>query len=435
MKNVIRKLDAANMAEQVTDVRMRTHQLLHGLNAEQLMGSKLATVNPMRWEVGHAAYFYEYWVLRHHLKQGTIREDSDALFDSIHIAHDDRWDLPLPSKEETLSYMQTVMEQVLKALKENDDEQLKYLIQYAIFHEDMHTEAYTYTRQTHNYPAPNLNHESTRILKAQMLKGDAKIPGGCFMLGAHQTDGFVFDNEKWAHEVRLEPFNISKTAVSNAQYLAFVEAGGYQSQQFWTNEGWQWLQQSQLGQPLYWRVQNQQWQHKEFDQWVDLPLTSAVIHVCWYEAKAYCQWADRRLPSEAEWEAAAAAEPNADGTALNGHKRYFPWGDAEPTQQHANLDGFALGTNDVSAHAKGDSAFGCRQMIGNVWEWTEDTFEPYPDFKADMYEDYSQPLFNTTKVLRGGAWTTRGRMIRNTWRTYYGPDRNDVFAGFRTCSL
>ncbi len=435
MNKALRKLDASIITNQALDVRQRTLQLIQGLSAEQLMGKQLATVNPLRWEVGHAAYFYEFWILRHHLKLNAIRDDSDSLFDSIHIAHDDRWDLPLPSMQDTLQYMNTVLQNVVSALKNADDEQLKYLAQYAVFHEDMHTEAYTYTRQTHNYPAPDFEHEITRILSAPSLTGDAKILGGRFMLGATKQDGFVFDNEKWAHEVFLKPFNISKTAVSNEEYLKFVTANGYANKQFWSDDGWQWLQKVQLQHPVYWRQNKQQWQHKEFDQWRELPLSAAVIHVCWHEAQAYCQWAGRRLPTEAEWEAAAAAQPNKDGTALSDKKRYFPWGDDEPTMQHANLDGFALGTNDVSAHAVGDSAFGCRQMIGNVWEWTQDTFAPFPNFTADMYEDYSQPLFNITKVLRGGAWTTRGRMIRNTWRTYYGADRNDVFAGFRTCAL
>lgn len=429
------RLSTTIISEQVKDVRNRTLQLLKGLSAEQLMGDKLPTVNPMLWEVGHAAFFYEFWILRHHLKQNALRDDADNLYDSITIAHDDRWDLPLPSKQATLQYMQDILHNVLKALSQAKDEQLKYLTQYAVFHEDMHTEAYTYTRQTHQYPAPDFEHKSTRILQSEVIKGDAKILGGQFMLGATKEDGFVFDNEKWAHEVTLKPFQISKTAVSNQEYLAFVVAGGYSNQNYWSDEGWQWLQTSQLSHPIYWQNNNEQWQHKEFDQWLDLPLTAAIIHVSWYEAQAYCEWAGRRLPTEAEWEAAAAAEPNEAGTALSEKKRYYPWGDEEPTEKHANLDGFALGTNDVSAHAAGDSAFGCRQMIGNVWEWTQDTFKPYPDFTPDMYEDYSQPLFYNTKVLRGGAWTTRGRMIRNTWRTYYGAGRNDVFAGFRTCAL
>ena len=177
------------------------------------------------------------------------------------------------------------------------------------------------------------------------------------------------------------------------------------------------------------------WQFRQFDRWLTLPENAALIHVCWHEAQAYCRWAARRLPSEVEWEVAASAEASADGACLSFDKRRFPWGDEPPNADRANLDGYALGTVDVGAHAAGDSAFGCRQMIGNVWEWTEDSFGPYPGFVPDMYEDYSQPLFGHTKVLRGGAWTTRARMIRNTWRTYYGADRNDVFAGFRTCAL
>jgi iron(II)-dependent oxidoreductase len=157
--------------------------------------------------------------------------------------------------------------------------------------------------------------------------------------------------------------------------------------------------------------------------------------VSWHEAEAYCRWAKRRLPTEAEWELAAAGAPDAGGASIDARMRRFPWGDAAPTPDLANLDGRALGCIDVAALPAGDSAFGCRQMIGNVWEWTGTTFHPYPDFTPDMYKDYSQPLFGNTKVLRGGAWTTRSRLIRNTWRNYYGPDRNDVLAGFRTCAL
>jgi iron(II)-dependent oxidoreductase len=299
----------------------------------------------------------------------------------------------------------------------------------------MHNEAYTYTRQTLNYPEPDIGKAGHRILDAGDLKGDASIPGGRFMLGATPQDGFVFDNEKWAHSVEIEPFKIARAAVSNGDYLKFVQADAYNRQEFWDDEGWQWLEQAGLEHPVYWRHDADGWKIRQFDQWQALPLNAALIHVCWHEAMAYCRWAGRRLPTEAEWEVAAAAEPAADGQSLAAIKRHFPWGNEAPRPDQANLDGYALGTIDVGAHAAGDSAFGCRQMIGNVWEWTQDTFAPYPGFVPDMYQDYSQPLFGITKVLRGGAWTTRARMIRNTWRTYYGPDRNDVFAGFRTCAL
>jgi iron(II)-dependent oxidoreductase len=431
----MRSLNPATITRQMMDAHARTLKLIDGLDDAQMMGEKLATVNPLRWEIGHAAYFYEFWVLRQHLGHAPIRADSDSLYDSITIAHDDRWNLPLPSLGETRGYIESVLEKIKKVLADGDDPKRDYLAQYAVFHHDMHNEAYTYTRQTLNYPTPDIALPGHVILDAGGWDGDAEIPGGSFMLGASKGDGFVFDNEKWAHEVEVKPFRIAKAAVSYGDFAAFVEAGGYQKRAYWDDAGWAWREQRELQHPAYWRRQNGHWQVRQFDQWHSLALNAALIHVCWHEAQAYCHWAGRRLPTEAEWELAATGELSADGKKLSANKRYFPWGDAEPTAEHANLDGYALGTVDVGAHAAGDSAFGCRQMIGNVWEWTQDTFNPYPGFEPDMYRDYSQPLFGITKVLRGGAWTTRGRMIRNSWRTYYGPDRNDVFAGFRTCAL
>jgi len=427
-------VDASILAAELQDAHQRSMALIAGLDSGQLIGPKLSIINPLRWEIGHAAYFYEYWVLRQHLGHQPRRADADRLYDSITVAHDDRWDLPLPPLDSTLEYIDQVHHDVLDALQQGSDDQRDYLAQYAVFHHDMHNEAYTYTRQTLQYPAPDFG-LAPAIGPAGALPGDAQVPGGRFMLGAMQGDDFVFDNEKWAHEVELAPFRIARAAVSNRDFLDFVEAGGYSDRHYWDDTGWAWREQSGLEHPVYWANRSDGWQLRKFDQWIELPLDTALIHTCWHEAQAYCRWAGRRLPTEAEWEAAAAAEPSADGCSLAATKRRFPWGDHAPTANHANLDGYALGTVDVAACAAGDSAFGCRQMIGNVWEWTEDTFGPYPGFTPDMYQDYSQPLFGITKVLRGGAWPTRGRMIRNTWRTYYGPERNDVFAGFRTCAL
>jgi iron(II)-dependent oxidoreductase len=431
----MQKLNPHTIADQLEDAHQRTMALIDGLSREQLMGPLLATVNPLLWEIGHAAYFYEFWVLRQHLNRAPVRDDADRLYDSITIAHDDRWDLPLPELQQTLAYIEAVEDRVRASLAAGDDEKRDYLAQYAVFHHDMHNEAYTYTRQTLNYPEPDIGRAGHGILDAGGLRGDVSIPGGTFMLGASQEDGFVFDNEKWAHRVEIAPFRIARAAVSNGDYLKFVQADGYGKREYWDEQGWQWRQQAGLEHPVYWRQGADGWETRRFDRWQALPMNAALIHVSWHEAQAFCRWAGRRLPTEAEWEVAAAAEPAADGQSLAARKRRFPWGDDPPRADQANLDGYALGSVDVGAHAAGDSAFGCRQMIGNVWEWTHDTFAPYPGFVPDMYQDYSQPLFGITKVLRGGAWTTRARMIRNTWRTYYGPDRNDVFAGFRTCAL
>jgi iron(II)-dependent oxidoreductase len=428
------RIMSTNLVARMEDARARTLALIDGLDSAQLMGPRLAIVNPLHWEIGHAAYFYEYWVLRQHLGEDPGRADVDGLYDSINIAHDERWDLPLPALPETLAYMREVLERVKIHLEQGPpDARQDYLVRYAVFHEDMHTEAFTYTRQTLGYPAPAIGSAVEAAWRAGGLGGDAAIPGGRFMLGARPRDGFVFDNEKWAHPLEVAPFRIARAAVSNAEYAAFVDDGGYGRRELWSEDGWQWRSAASLEHPVYWRRGTAGWELRRFDRWEALPAHAAVIHVSWHEAQAYCRWAGRRLPTELEWEVAAAGEP--DGATLAPVKRRYPWGDVPPDGTRANLDGGALGAIDVGALPAGDSAFGCRQMMGNVWEWTDTVFESYPGFTPDMYQDYSQPLFGQTRVLRGGGWATRGRLIRNTWRNYYGPERNDVFAGFRTCAL
>ena len=431
------KLDPQDLIQQLTDARERTCALIDQLSDEQLIGPRLPTINPLRWEIGHTAYFYEYWVLRQHYKEPALIDDIDELFDSIHIAHDSRWDLKLPTLQNTIDYMQQVKEKVIAYLSNGQvDEHRDYLVQYAIFHEDMHCEAFTYTRQLLHYPVPKITSAQQQDEYIEEVSGDVSIPGGYFSLGAAPEDLFVFDNEKWAHKQLVEPFKISRLAVTNKDYIEFVQDGGYQSEVFWCEQGWQWCVVNQMQHPTYWRkTNNQGWQIRWFDQWQDIDLNTAVININWYEANAYCRWASRRLPTELEWEVAAAGQPNADGSGLSDTKRYYPWGDQTCQNQHATFNGVTLGPSHVSAKPAGDSAFGCRQMLGNVWEWTSSTFAPYPDFVADMYQDYSQPLFGKTKVLRGGCWASRSRLLRNTWRNYYAPERNDIFAGFRTCAL
>jgi len=330
--------------------------------------------------------------------------------------------------------MNSVLQHELELLRTIElDNYAKYFYLLALFHEDMHNEAFLYTRQTLSYPKPKfIDNQKDHSFENKLLVStdeDICIAGGLFRLGAERNDEFIFDNEKWAHEVNIARFKIAKYAVSNQQYLEFVEDRGYQKERYWSNEAWAWRKKENLQHPVYWKHDSGgQWYEKQFDQWVLLEFNHAVIHVSWYEAQAFCKWSNRRLPSEAEWEFAAAYDPAKE------QKNIYPEGN-ELNHCHANLDCVNLGTTDVTAYPEGDNAFGCRQMYGNVWEWTVSTFIPYPGFSPDWYREYSQPLFERTKVLRGGAWTTRSRMLRCTLRNYYGPDRNDVFAGFRTCAV
>ena len=427
-----------NLILQLTDARARTCALIDQLSEEQLIGPRLPTVNPLRWEIGHAAYFYEFWILRNHYKQSPLISGIDELFDSIHIPHESRWDLKLPTLSDTIKYMQQVKDRVVHYLSNGQQDSTRdYLTQYAIFHEDMHCEAFTYTRQTLEYPEPKISFESNTQDTIESVSGDASIPGGTFLLGAVKSNNFIFDNEKWSHEQIVTPFKISKLAVSNEEYEQFVNSGGYEQRKYWCVNGWNWKTKNNINHPVYWRMNNDTntWQVRLFDKWNSLNAKAAVVNINWYEANAYCKWSQRRLPTELEWEVAASAVPSDDGLSLMSEKRYFPWGGEAPESEHANFNGERLGPVDVNEKSTGDSAFGCRQMLGNVWEWTDSIFYPYPDFTPDMYEDYSQPLFGKTRVLRGGCWATRARLMRNTWRNYYGPERNDVFAGFRTCAL
>jgi iron(II)-dependent oxidoreductase len=418
----------------IPEARQRTFDLVADLSDEQLLGPRLAIVNPLRWEIAHVAWFQEQWVLRHALGEPPIRADGDALYDSSAVAHDTRWDLPLPSRPETLAYMREVRDRVLDRLRRGQPApRLVYLALYSVFHEDMHDEAFTYTRQTLGYPAPPGLADRSGA-EAGPVEGDASVPGGPFLLGADAGEPFLFDNEKWAHPVEVNPFRIARGAVTQAEFARFVDDGGYGRRELWSEGGWAWRVAAVAEGPVYWRRGGGGWERRDFDQWVALEPHRPVLHVNWYEAEAYCRWAGRRLPTEAEWEAAASLEPRGDGSGFAGRKRRFPWGDEPPTPDRANLDARALGCLDAGALPAGDSAFGCRQMIGNVWEWTSSDFLPYPGFAPDMYSDYSQPWFRTHKVLRGGCWVTRSRVLRNTWRNFYPPDRRDVWAGFRTCA-
>ncbi len=423
-----------NISKALLDVRSRTLALVEGLNDEEMMGKVLPTVNPLKWEIAHAAYFHETWVLRHLGGQAAVNEKADELFDSINIQHEDRWDLPLPSLANTFEYMSSVLQYELELLRNIElDDYAKYFYLLALFHEDMHNEAFIYTRQTLSYPKPNFiksrNYSSLQSDHTVNRNEDISIPGGSFMLGAERKNEFIFDNEKWAHAVKVAPFKIAKFAVSNEQYLEFVEDDGYKKEKYWSDEAWRWRKIKNLQHPVYWKKDsNDNWYVKTFDVWESLRPSHAVMHVSWYEAVAFCKWSNRRLPTEAEWEFTAASNPN---VAKDNHYEKI----INPDGIDANLDCTNLGTVNVAAFPKSDNAFGCRQMFGNVWEWTSSTFKPYPGFSPDWYSEYSRPLFEKTKVLRGGAWTTRSRMLRNTLRNYYGPDRNDVFAGFRTCAI
>jgi ergothioneine biosynthesis protein EgtB len=423
----------AELAVQLREARACTLGLTQDLSSDQLMGPMLPIVNPVLWEIGHVGWFHEYWTLRNVHGRAPLLKRADRLWNSSTVAHSTRWDLDLPDREGIFGFLSQVLDRQLGWLDRGVDAPGRYFYELAIRHEDMHVEALAYTRQTLKYAEPEIVGGSPAA-RAGAWPGDAEVPGGGWQLGSTAADGFVFDNEKWAHEVELEPFRIAKAPVTNGEFAAFLEAGGYRTREFWSDAGWAWRERAGRERPAYWLPkQNGAWTWRRYNRIEALPPDAPVAFVNWHEAQAWCRWAGRRLPTEAEWEAAAVGEPV--GGRLAGTKRRWPWGDEPPGRDRANLGLARTEALDVAACPAGDSAFGCRQMIGNAWEWTASDFLPFPGFAADPYEDYSQPWFGTRKVLRGGSWATSARIARASYRNFFTPERDDVIASFRTCAL
>ena len=413
------------------DARGVEMELLEGLDERQMLGTKAHFLEPPIWEMGHVGWFQELWILRHLDGQSSLLPGSDAMYDSFNVSYKRRWDHRYPSRRVTCEYVSEILRRTVGRLESREPTpEETYFYTLAALHEDMHTENLTLIRQTLGYPRPQLTRVGPRAtwppIDLTYQPHDVVVPGGTFLLGAAREEPFVFDNEKWAHAVEVAPFAIASTPVTNAEYQAFVNGDGYRRRKLWSHRGWDWRRREGAEHPLFWVRDGASWAERQFDTVVPLDPWHPVVHVNWYEAEAYCRWAGRRLPTEAEWETAAAFDP------ATGRKCRFPWGDDAPTAERASLDFRAGGTIDVRALPAGDSPLGCRQMIGNVWEWVDDTFEPYPEFVCDPYREYSQPYFGQKKVLRGGCWTTRSRLIRATWRNFYMRHRRNIFSGFRT---
>ncbi len=469
------------LAEWLVEAHATTRRMVDDLTDEQLLGPRRSTVNPPIWELGHVAWFYERWVICHANRGRPVLAAADALYDSMTIEHDIRWDLALPTRKAAYAYADAVCERVLDILHRGCDAHTAFHVLYAILHEDMHAEAFAYTRQCLGWCKPHLDakyaggaqtgtgdpenaddragrdaagsHVSADGIDNQSsaarpsvgavgavgavggdLGGDAQFAGGVLRLGAERDADFVFDNEKWAHDHAVAPFSMARTVVTQAAYAAFVDDGGYGDEQLWSPSGWQWRQAKKAEHPVYWRRCEDAWQRRDCTQWVPIEPKRPICHVSWFEADAYCRWAGRRLPTEAEWELAASA--TSDRGQAEDATRHYPWGEGAPTPERANVSGWLDGLIAVDILASGETAGGCRQMMGNVWEWTASTFQPYPGFVPDPYADFSAPWFGDgLRVLRGGSWATSHRLVRNTIRNFFSPERRDIWAGFRTCRL
>ena len=403
-----RHLAGEALAAALRDSRARTWALVGELTPAQWQPPRRPGVNPIAWELAHLAWFAEFWVLRGpHVRaaQGhaEAREPArfaapDAHFDSARLTHAARWSTPMPSRTDLVAMLAGQLEACIAALPRNgdargtgaedaddaeDDDSALYFPRLALFHEDMHGEAFCWLRSTLGYPAP-----AGLAMPAVPAGAPLALRGGEVRVGVEAgRGGFAFDNERPGRSARLHVFEIDSAPLRAAAFARFVDAGGYDDPRHWPGAAGAWRAQHRPAHPQHWRRGgNGDWQLRWFDEWLALPPDAPAMHLNAFEAEAYCHWAGRRLPTAAEWEHAATT------SAL------FHWG-------------------------------------SSVWEWTADAFAPYPGFTPGPYREYSEPWFGNHRELRGGAFATHARMHDPRYRNFFEPQRTDIFAGFRTAAL
>jgi iron(II)-dependent oxidoreductase len=254
-----------------------------------------------------------------------------------------------------------------------------------------------------------------------------EVAGGPFLLGA-PGERFAYDNERPRRVVDMRPFLIGRTAITNATWLRFTEGGGYQRREWWSDEGWSWKEDYDITHPGGWAAGRDGWRQWRVDGWAPLHPDEPVVHVSWFEADAFARSLGARLPTEQEWEKAAAWDQER-GTSLP-----YPWGEqpARPGDGRANLDQTGLGPHPVGAFPAGAAPSGALGMLGDTWEWTSTPFHGYPGFTPHPYPEYSQVFFGEDyRVLRGGSWATRSNVATTTFRNWDLPQRRQIFSGLR----
>ncbi|MGH2733316.1 MAG: ergothioneine biosynthesis protein EgtB [Actinomycetota bacterium] len=418
------------LARELETARQRTLGLLDPLSEEAQLAQHSSLVSPVVWDLAHVGNYEELWLLRVLTGVSPIAPEYDDVYDAFRHARKERGRLRLLSPTEARTYIRGVRGQVLDRLgtaeldPRNRLETDGFIYGMVIQHEHQHDETILATLQLwgHEY---HLEEEPAPLGKV-LTPREVRVEGGPFVMGT-STEPWAYDNERPAHVVELDPFWIDAALVTNREYLEFIEDGGYHEASWWSEAGWAWRVEGALEHPRFWlREGPSSWSRVRFGRREPLPAHEPVQHVCWYEAQAYARFRGKRLPTEAEWEKAASWNPVA------GSKRRHPWGDSTPGPALANLGQRRFGPAPVGAFPAGVSAWGCHQMLGDVWEWTASDFQPYPGYAAFPYREYSEVFFGDNyKVLRGGSWATHPTAIRTTFRNWDFPIRRHIFCGFR----
>jgi ergothioneine biosynthesis protein EgtB len=406
---------AANLSNEFGRIRGRSMELAAPLSAEDACVQSMPDASPAKWHLAHTTWFFETFVLER-FENGfrPFQPEFRVLFNSYYNNVGDKHPRPQrgvltrPALAQIHDYRRDVdarMQRLLEAGAVRAS--LRELVVLGLNHEQQHQELLL-TDVKHllslNPLAPAYRAQSAHPAPPGAPLEWIDFAGGVGAIG-HRGTGFAFDNESPRHEVLLQPYRLGTRLVSNGEYLRFVEQGGYADPQLWLSEGWDWVNQNRLAHPIYWRREEGTW--KEFTLGGLLPLEPGlpVVHVAYFEADAYARWAGARLPTEAEWERAAAACRIAGNFADDGV--YHPRAAAV--------------------------APGLQQMFGDAWEWTQSSYAPYPGFRIaeGAIGEYNGKFMVNQYVLRGGSCVTPADHIRASYRNFFPTGARWQFSGIR----
>jgi iron(II)-dependent oxidoreductase len=412
--------------------RRRTLELIAPLSEQALNTVHDPLMSPIVWDLGHIANFEELWIVQRAGGREPLREELGAVYDPFTAPRRERGALPYLTSEQCFAYMDAVRERAIACIERADvspgsDPLLAggFVFDLVVRHEQQHTETILQTLQI-------MTAETYAPVQRTELPGGGEprndmvfVAGGTFEMGAG-TGSFAYDNERPSHIREVAPFWIDSLPVTNGQICEFIEDGGYERREWWSEDGWRWRESERINLPGYWERDHGGFSVRSFGEVVPVDPQRPVCHVSSYEAEAFARYAGKRLPTEAEWEKAASWDPH------QAAKRSYAWGDERPSAEHANVDQLAYGTAIAGAYRDGASTYGAEQMIGDVWEWTASGFDAYQGFEAFPYPEYSEPFFGGPfKVLKGGSWATQPQLATCTFRNWDYRERRQIFAGFR----
>ncbi|TAK23200.1 MAG: ergothioneine biosynthesis protein EgtB [Nitrosarchaeum sp.] len=414
--------------------RDRTLQLVKNLETDDYVVQTDYFMSPPKWHIGHVSWIYEAIMSKidshYEFYSKEFSEYLNSYYQQFGIPHDKgkRGIVSRPTVDQIFQYFNVINQKVIKFIQDNtltsDSEKL---IMMGFHHECQHQELLVYDLQRLLADQYNPVIKNIPSVASEIKPYSVNVSGGLYKMGYNKNE-FCYDIELPEHIVYLNDFQIDAFPVTNEQYLEFIKDGGYKSYKFWLSDGWEKVQKNNWNAPMYWEKKDEEWMIRDFTGFRKINPREPVYHVSFYEASAYCKWADKRLPTEAEWEKTACWNEEKQ------EKTIFPWGNQEPTEKHANLlESYMWKPTEIGTYPEGKSHLGCYQMIGDVWEWTSSEFVGYPGFKSG-FEEYNDKWFTNQKVLRGGSFGTPTMSIRGSYRNFFRLDERWLFSGFRCIS-